>query len=178
MTGVTGLCRGLPVVTLAMNGDSQQAHSHPGGALQAQTKPPQPVPAYASKGLQIRSPLSSQDPVTNTARKSTWEPVPRKWELADFKPVKKLYRGYASKVYLAEDCGKEEKRNAAGEVLSTPCGGRKIVLKVYDLLRLSPLTKYQLDREVRVHSAVEHKNIIRLVAAFTQVCRRPGSFFS
>ena len=35
-----------------------------------------------------------------------WTQVPRQWELSDFQPIEKLYRGYASKVYLAKDNGK------------------------------------------------------------------------
>ena len=56
--------------------------------------------------------------------------------------------------------------NAEERVL--PGTGALVVLKVYDLLRLSPLTTYQLEREVRLHSSVKHENIVNLIAAFTQ----------
>jgi hypothetical protein len=107
------------------------------------------------------SPTHEEDSDTN------WQVLPRQYELADFQPIKKLYRGYASKVYLAEDIGKNKVRHR----LKDPPSGkdRRVVLKVYDLLRLSPLTKYQLDREIRLHASINHKNIIRLEAAFTQV---------
>lgn len=95
-----------------------------------------------------------------------WQALPRQYELSDFQPVKKLYRGYASKVYLAEDVGKLKQGD---QRIKDPKEKHRVVLKVYDLLRLSPLTKYQLDREIKIHSSVSHRNIIRLEAAFTQV---------
>jgi hypothetical protein len=152
-------------------GDDFRRSSEPAGALHPATHGYRnDVPAAPHKGLAIRAPASPASAASPAHEdESLWESVPRVWELADFKPIKKLYRGYASKVYLAEDCGKEHKQKPSGEIVSIPCNNRRLVLKVYDLLRLSPLTKYQLDREVRLHTSVQHKHIVRLVAAFTQV---------
>eukprot|EP00892_Ulva_mutabilis_P010833 jgi/Ulvmu1/8121/UM040_0016.1 len=99
---------------------------------------------------------------------SEWITMRRDHQLSDFRPIKKLYRGYASKVYLAEDMGKETQVGPGGQQVSIPGSGKRVVLKVYDLLRLSPLTKYQLEREIRLHSKVSHKHIIGLRAAFSQ----------
>lgn len=96
--------------------------------------------------------------------------VRREHQLSDFRPIRKLYRGYASKVYLAEDMGKEKQLGSSGQEVIVPQSGKRVVLKVYDLLRLSPLTKFQLDREVRLHSNISHKHIVGLQAAFSQVC--------
>jgi hypothetical protein len=150
-------------------GSEHRHRSDPAGALQSLPRSSTPQEYPVTKNPDVQPPQDSVN-CQGSIAEDEWESVPRQWELADFKPIKKLYRGYASKVYLAEDCGKDQKKNAAGEVVSTPCASRKIVLKVYDLLRLSPLTKYQLHREVRLHSSMQHKHIIRLVAAFTQVC--------
>lgn len=94
----------------------------------------------------------------------------REHRLSDFRPIRKLYRGYASKVYLAEDLGKEKQIGPGSQEVIIPQNGKRVVLKVYDLLRLSPLTKFQLDREIRLHSSISHKYIIGLQAAFSQVC--------
>jgi hypothetical protein len=157
-------------------GDEVRRSSEPAGALQSRPHATHADVVQPTKGLSIRAPApaaqggspASGSVAATEEDTSLWQDVPRQWELADFKPIKKLYRGYASKVYLAEDCGKEHKRKPGGEVVSIPCNGKRLVLKVYDLLRLSPLTKYQLDREVRLHTSVQHKHIIRLVAAFSQ----------
>jgi serine/threonine protein kinase len=95
--------------------------------------------------------------------------LPRRWALGDFRPIKKLYKGYASKVYLAEDNGKVRKRSPNNLEISISQKGRHVVLKVYDLMRLSPLTRYQLEREIRLHQSVSHPNIVTLHAAFEEV---------
>lgn len=97
-----------------------------------------------------------------------WQVLPRQYELSDFQPIKKLYRGYASKVYLAEDVGKLKHQQRTHSIKDAK-EQHRVVLKVYDLLKLSPLTKYQLEREIKIHSSIRHKNIVRLEAAFTQV---------
>lgn len=96
--------------------------------------------------------------------------VRREHQLSDFRPIRKLYRGYASKVYLAEDMGKDKQTGPGSQEAIIPGSGKRVVLKVYDLLRLSPLTKFQLDREIRLHSSISHRYIIGLQAAFSQVC--------
>lgn len=105
---------------------------------------------------------------------SSWQPLPRQWVLSDFRPIKKLYKGYASKVYLAEDHGKIRKCSPDNVVVSLPRENAYAVLKVYDLARLSPLTRYQLDREIRLHRSIQHPNIVTLHAAFEQV--RQGNY--
>lgn len=131
--------------------------------------------APATAPVDFVTPLSLKIPRIKTAHDASagefhasWEVLPRQWELSDFQPIEKLYRGYASKVYLAKDNGKIRKQGPNGEQISLPGDGRLVVLKVYDLLRLSPLTKYQLDREVRLHSSLQHENIVDLIATFTQ----------
>lgn len=94
----------------------------------------------------------------------------REHQLSDFRPIRKLYRGYASKVYLAEDMGKAKQMGSVGQEAVVAQTSKRVVLKVYDLLRLSPLTKFQLDREIRLHSSISHRHIIGLQAAFSQVC--------
>jgi serine/threonine protein kinase len=151
-----------------MGGDILQPQAPQAGSLQTagsgsrQSTSGQPAAKQAPQAPAPRHSAADEDP-------SDWEVLPRQWDLADFKPLKKLYRGYASKVYLAEDCGKEHRRKPGGEIVKMPISSNKIVLKVYDLLRLSRLTKYQLQREIRLHKSVQHKNIVRLVASFTQV---------
>ena len=74
------------------------------------------------------------------------------WRLTDYQLGDKLYTGYASTVYKAV-C------RASGEV---------VVLKIYHLMSVCDLYKYQIYREVRVHSNLCHENIVHLYAAFQE----------
>ncbi|KXZ43316.1 hypothetical protein GPECTOR_94g638 [Gonium pectorale] len=74
------------------------------------------------------------------------------WRLSDYTLGDKLYTGYASTVYKAV-C------RASGEV---------VVLKIYHLMSVCDLYKYQIYREVRVHSNLSHENIVHLYAAFQE----------
>ncbi|EFJ51022.1 serine/threonine protein kinase [Volvox carteri f. nagariensis] len=74
------------------------------------------------------------------------------WRLSDYALGDKLYTGYASTVYKAV-C------RASGEV---------VVLKIYHLMSVCDLYKYQIYREVRVHSSLCHENIVHLYAAFQE----------
>ncbi|GFR43552.1 hypothetical protein Agub_g4645 [Astrephomene gubernaculifera] len=74
------------------------------------------------------------------------------WRLTDYQLGDKLYTGYASTVYKAV-C------RASGEV---------VVLKIYHLMSVCDLYKYQIYREVRVHSSLCHENIVHLYAAFQE----------
>jgi hypothetical protein len=74
----------------------------------------------------------------------------QQWRLSDYTLGDKLYTGYASTVYKAV-C------RASGEV---------VVLKIYHLLSVCDLYKYQIYREVKVHSSLSHENIVHLYAAF------------
>jgi aurora kinase len=68
----------------------------------------------------------------------------------DYVLNKQLYRGKASTLYHAT-CRQS---------------GQAVVLKSYSKRRLSNLNWYQVDRELRLHSALGHENIIALYAAF------------
>ena len=74
------------------------------------------------------------------------------WCLADYAVVEKLYKGYASTVYKAI-CKK------SADV---------VVLKVYTLGAVCDLYKYQIYREVHLHSGVQHENIITMHASFQE----------
>ncbi len=80
------------------------------------------------------------------------------WRLSDYSLGDKLYTGYASTVYKAV-C------RASGEV---------VVLKIYHLMSVCDLYKYQIYREVRVHSNLCHENIVHLYAAFQVGQQRGG----
>lgn len=43
-----------------------------------------------------------------------------------------------------------------------------VALKVYNMSRMPPLMRYQLQREVDLHIALAHPHIIKLYAAFQQ----------
>lgn len=75
-----------------------------------------------------------------------------KWSLDDYVIMEKLYTGYASTVFKAHCL----------------CSGDVVVLKIYTLSAVCDLYKYQIYREVRVHSNLLHENIVHLYAAFQQ----------
>lgn len=68
--------------------------------------------------------------------------------------AKKLGGGYASTVHLALD----------------KATGIQVALKMYHRSKLSQLNQYQVKREIRIHSCLDHPNILRLVRARA----RPG----
>lgn len=74
------------------------------------------------------------------------------WCLNDFELGQKLYTGYSSAVYKA-------KCKASGE---------RVALKIYALRKVCDLYKFQIYREVRLHSSLQHENILRLFAAFQE----------
>lgn len=74
------------------------------------------------------------------------------WCMKDYAIVEKMYTGYASTVYKAW-C------KASGET---------VCLKVYNMANLCELNRYQIYREVKLHSNLQHENIITLFAAFKQ----------
>lgn len=51
-----------------------------------------------------------------------------------------------------------------------------VALKVYHMQNLCELNHYQVFREIRVHSSLQHQNIIHLIAAFQvrRTCWRRG----
>lgn len=41
--------------------------------------------------------------------------------------------------------------------------GMRVVLKIFHHQRLHPVTRFQMQREVEIHSSCDHPNIIKLV---------------
>ncbi|KAK9815326.1 hypothetical protein WJX72_001838 [[Myrmecia] bisecta] len=72
------------------------------------------------------------------------------WRVEDFELHKQLYKGKASLLYSAT-CRQSQ---------------IPIALKLYRKARLSDLNWYQVEREIRIHAALQHENIIQLFAAF------------
>lgn len=91
-------------------------------------------------------------PSTMLALSSTASPSMARasWCLADYQLVAKLYKGYASNVYKAI-C-----RNS----------NQVVVLKVYTLSAVCDLYKYQIFREIGLHSTMQHEHIITMHAAW------------
>jgi serine/threonine protein kinase len=71
--------------------------------------------------------------------------------------AKKLGGGYASTVHLAID----------------KATGTQLAIKVYHRCKLSQLNNYQVQREIRIHSCLDHKNVLQLVSALA--CGLAGS---
>ncbi|GFH15549.1 protein kinase domain-containing protein [Haematococcus lacustris] len=78
------------------------------------------------------------------------------WSVGDFKLIKKLHQGYASDVYFAR-CRRTLEL---------------VVLKVYRLADQCDLQRVQLYREIRVHSRLQHQNIVQFYAAFLGIIHR------
>lgn len=76
----------------------------------------------------------------------------KNWCLDDYTVLEKLYTGYASTVFKA----------------ICKLSGETVVLKVYTLAAVCDLYKYQIYREVRVHAALQHENIVHLYASFQE----------
>ena len=72
------------------------------------------------------------------------------WKMADYNIISKMYTGYASTVYKA----------------MCKSSGETVCLKSYDMASLNELNRYQILREIRLHSFVNHANIISLFGAF------------
>lgn len=70
--------------------------------------------------------------------------------------AKKLGGGYASTVHLA----------------ICKATGTQVAIKVYHRCKLSQLNNYQVHREIRIHSCLDHKNVLQLVSAGTQAGQR------
>eukprot|EP00197_Chlamydomonas_leiostraca_P002925 CAMPEP_0202857414 /NCGR_PEP_ID=MMETSP1391-20130828/360_1 /ASSEMBLY_ACC=CAM_ASM_000867 /TAXON_ID=1034604 /ORGANISM="Chlamydomonas leiostraca, Strain SAG 11-49" /LENGTH=678 /DNA_ID=CAMNT_0049536207 /DNA_START=165 /DNA_END=2201 /DNA_ORIENTATION=- len=74
------------------------------------------------------------------------------WNLRDYAVVEKMYTGYASNVYKA----------------FCKYSGETVCLKSYTLGNLCDLNRFQIFREVKLHSSLSHEHIIRLFGAFQQ----------
>ncbi|BDA48789.1 probable Aurora kinase A at N-terminal half [Coccomyxa sp. Obi] len=72
------------------------------------------------------------------------------WRLEDFELQKQLYKGKASLLYKA----------------ICRLSGLPVALKLYRKQRLSALNWYQVQREIRIHSQLQHDNIVQMYAAF------------
>eukprot|EP00775_Hariotina_reticulata_P012406 gene12406-12541_t len=70
--------------------------------------------------------------------------------IEQFVVAKKLGGGYASTVHLAV----------------CKASGVQVAIKVYHRCKLSQLNNYQVHREIRIHSCLDHKNVLQLYAAF------------
>ncbi|KAF8072823.1 aurka-a [Scenedesmus sp. PABB004] len=77
------------------------------------------------------------------------------WALEQFELRRELYRGRCSQLHEARDRG----------------SGLTLAVKSYRKAALSPLNRYQVEREVRIHVTLHHPHIIALHAAFED----PGS---
>lgn len=65
-----------------------------------------------------------------------------------FVVAKKLGGGYASTVHLA----------------ICKATGTQVAIKVYHRCKLSQLNNYQVQREIRIHSCLDHKHVLQLVS--------------
>jgi hypothetical protein len=74
------------------------------------------------------------------------------WAVEDYCHLEQIHSGYASSVFRAV----------------CKLSKRKVVLKVYQPELLHPISRHQLDREVRIHVKLKHPNIIKMWAAFKQ----------
>lgn len=72
------------------------------------------------------------------------------WSLKDFELLRKVHRGYASDVYEAI-CKQSKER---------------VAVKVYSISQLDEIPRVQLSREIRLHSKINHPNIVQFYAAF------------
>ncbi|KAG2436193.1 hypothetical protein HXX76_006505 [Chlamydomonas incerta] len=163
-----------PAMSLLPPVQHQQQQAPPQQQLQQQLPPqqqvqqpqqqqPQQAQAVASPA---RSPQAQQAPAEEAA--ATQRPPASKlvslspqlpaamqrkyWTLSDYNIIRKMYTGYASTVYQAM-CKKSLEM---------------VALKVYHMQNLCELNHYQVFREIRVHSSLQHQNIIHLIAAFQE----------
>lgn len=74
------------------------------------------------------------------------------WSLSEFKVMRKMYTGYASTVYHAVDKKSRE----------------QVALKVYHMENLCELNHFQVYREIKLHSSLDHQNIIHLICSFQE----------
>ncbi|KAG2489680.1 hypothetical protein HYH03_011789 [Edaphochlamys debaryana] len=136
---------------------------HPSGSPARPPPVPQPqqqqqLPAAPSPQ---QAPAPAEEPTTssrpNSKLVSLSPQIPaamqrKYWTLADYNIIRKMYTGYASTVYQAM-CKKSLEM---------------VALKVYHMQNLCELNHYQVFREIRVHSSLQHQNIIHLFAAFQE----------
>lgn len=73
-----------------------------------------------------------------------------KWRMQDFQIFQLLHNGYAAVVYQA----------------LCPLMNEIVALKVYSVNKLDAMTKYQLTRELNIHTNLQHRHIISVYAVF------------
>jgi len=105
-----------------------------------------------NSGLQSRAP---KDPWTRVIVVSEDCPADiifshRSWRPTDFNIMKTLFVGKRSVIYRAVVHG-----------TAVP-----LVLKVYVKNRLAAVHRKQVEREIQIHSAISHENIIKMYGAF------------
>ncbi|KAF8058341.1 aurka-a [Scenedesmus sp. PABB004] len=111
-------------------------------AKAAKAAPPAPAPGQPKRKYKLLSVYPLLPP--NMRREE--------WSLSQFQIDKKLHAGYASEVYRAVDMQSRE----------------ALAVKVYNLNALGELNKVQLIREIRLHGAFTHRNIIELYVSFQE----------
>uniref|UniRef100_A0A7S3VP34 Protein kinase domain-containing protein n=1 Tax=Dunaliella tertiolecta TaxID=3047 RepID=A0A7S3VP34_DUNTE len=74
------------------------------------------------------------------------------WCLKDYVVLEKMYTGYASNVFKAR----------------CKHSGVLVCLKSYNLGNLCELNRFQIFREVKLHSSLSHEHVIKLYGAFQQ----------
>eukprot|EP00798_Chlamydomonas_sp_ICE-L_P009724 gene9724-7597_t len=96
-----------------------------------------------------RSGVAEPSPYRNICITNCCPPVMRKrdvWRIDQFSLSKKIGSGYASTVYLG----------------SCRFSGNSVAIKMYHKNKLSELNYFQVNREINIHSGLNHKNIIQL----------------
>ncbi|PNH03946.1 Aurora kinase B, partial [Tetrabaena socialis] len=108
-------------------------------------------PSRASEGQQ-QAPAAASEPSKVLAVGRALPPGMRRaeWGMSDFVLSKRLYRGSRSAVYKAT-CLRS---------------GMPVALKVYFLSRVPTNVIHQLNREVQIHSELQHRGVLMLYAAF------------
>ncbi|KAJ9531854.1 hypothetical protein QJQ45_022034 [Haematococcus lacustris] len=132
------------------------ATAAPAAPSPAPAPAPQPAPQPAPP-TRISIATMEQPPLQRTKVLSMSQQLPngmarKYWSLADYSIVRKMYTGYASTVYQAT-C----KRTL-----------EQVALKVYHMENLCELNHFQVYREIRLHSALQHQNIIQLYCSFQE----------
>ncbi|GFR48886.1 hypothetical protein Agub_g10829 [Astrephomene gubernaculifera] len=91
--------------------------------------------------------------LASCARSSMWTAARgTRWSLQQYDIKRQLYSGYASTVYKAK-CHTSD---------------QEVVLKIYPLTELTDFLRYQVLRELDIHSRLRHPGVVQLLAAFRE----------
>ncbi|KAG2443699.1 hypothetical protein HXX76_002047 [Chlamydomonas incerta] len=122
---------------------SSKRRSGGGAACYGVLLPPRPLPPSGVLHLSKAAPAAMLQPVLRAASGD--------WGLSNFEVVRNIYDGYASSVYKAECLH----------------SGEEVVLKVYKLRGQSAFLRYQMLRELDIHSRLQaHAALVPLYGAF------------